>query len=61
VLDGEGVSEIGQLVTPIGPGTALFIPPHAPHRTRNTGSRPLRFLWVFPTDSVGEISYHYDE
>jgi mannose-6-phosphate isomerase-like protein (cupin superfamily) len=61
VLDGEGVSEIDELTTPIGPGTALYIPPAARHRTRNTGSRPLRFVWIFPTDSFGEITYHYDE
>jgi len=28
---------------------------------RNTGTRPLRFVWIFPTDSFGEITYHYDE
>lgn len=61
VVDGEGVSEIGDVVTPIGPGTALWIPPDARHRTRNTGSTPLRFVWIFPTDTFGEITYHYDE
>jgi mannose-6-phosphate isomerase-like protein (cupin superfamily) len=61
VLEGEGVSEIDDLVTPIGPGTALYIPPNARHRTRNTGTGPLRFVWIFPTDSFGEIAYHYDE
>lgn len=61
VLDGEGVSEIGDLVTPVGPGTALYIPPNARHRTRNTGARPLRFVWIFPTDTFGEITYHHDE
>ncbi len=61
VTDGEGVSEVDGVVTPVGPGTALYIPPNARHRTRNTGSRPLRFLWVFPTDTFGEIVYHHDE
>ncbi len=61
VVDGEGVSEIDDVVSPIGPGTALYIPPNARHRTRNTGSRPLRFVWIFPTDTFGEITYHYDE
>ena len=61
VLEGEGVSEIDDVVAAIGPGTALFIPPNARHRTRNTGTRPLRFVWIFPTDSFGEIAYHYDE
>ena len=61
VLEGEGVSEIDDVVAAVGPGTALFIPPNARHRTRNTGPRPLRFVWIFPTDSFGEITYHYDE
>jgi len=61
VLEGDGVSEIDDVTTPVGPGTALFIPPNARHRTRNTGTRPLRFVWIFPTDTFGEITYHYDE
>jgi mannose-6-phosphate isomerase-like protein (cupin superfamily) len=61
IVEGEGVCEIGDVVTPVGPGTALFIPPNARHRTRNTGQDPLRFVWIFPTDSFGEIAYQYDE
>jgi mannose-6-phosphate isomerase-like protein (cupin superfamily) len=61
VLDGEGVSEVDDVTATIGPGTALYIPPNATHRTRNTGPRPLRFVWIFPTDTFGEITYHYDE
>ncbi len=61
VLEGEGQTEIGGAVTAIGPGTALFIPPNAPHRTVNTGTVPLRFVWIFPTDTFEEIEYHYDE
>ena len=61
VVEGEGMTEIGDLRTPVGPGTALYIPPDAPHRTRNTGPGPLRFVWIFPTDTFGEIVYHHDE
>jgi mannose-6-phosphate isomerase-like protein (cupin superfamily) len=61
VVDGEGVAEIDDVTTAIGPGTALYVPPNARHRTRNTGTRPLRFVWIFPTDTFGEIVYRYDE
>ena len=61
VLEGQGVTEIDDVTSPIGPGTALFIPPNARHRTRNTGSTPLRFVWIFPTDTFREITYHFDE
>lgn len=61
VLEGEGRTEIAGVVTLVGPGTALFIPPNATHRTVNTGTIPLRFVWIFPTDTFQEIEYHYDE
>lgn len=61
VLEGEGRTEIEGVVTPVGPGTALYIPPNARHRTVNTGATPLRFVWIFPTDTFQEIQYHYDE
>lgn len=61
VVEGEGVSEVDDVVTPVGPGTALYIPPDARHRTRCTGATPLRFVWIFPTDTFGEITYHHDE
>ena len=60
-LEGEGRTEIDDLSTPVGPGTTLFIPPNAKHRTTNTGTIPLRFVWIFPTDSFQEIEYHWDE
>jgi mannose-6-phosphate isomerase-like protein (cupin superfamily) len=61
VVDGEGLTEIEDVVTPIAPGTALYIPSNARHRTHNTGTRPLRFVWIFPTDTFAEITYHHDE
>jgi mannose-6-phosphate isomerase-like protein (cupin superfamily) len=61
VVEGEGRTEIDGTTAPVGPGTALFIPPNARHRTVNTGPGPLRFVWVFPTDTFREIAYHYDE
>jgi mannose-6-phosphate isomerase-like protein (cupin superfamily) len=61
VIEGEGQTEIAGTVSAVGPGTALFIPPNARHRTVNTGTVPLRFVWIFPTDTFQEIQYHYDE
>lgn len=61
VIEGNGETTIDGTVTTVGPGTALFIPANARHRTVNTGARPLRFVWIFPTDTFEEITYHYDE
>ena len=61
VLEGEGATEIEGQPHPLRPGVSLFIPPNARHRTTNTGQRPLRFLFVFPTDSFEDVVYHFDE
>ncbi len=61
VIEGEGRIEIDGAVSPIGPRAALFIPPNARHRAVNTGTVPLRFVWIFPTNTFQEIQYHYDE
>lgn len=61
VLDGEGLTEIEGVPHRLRAGVSLFIPANARHRTTNTGPSPLRFLFVFPTDSFEEIVYHFDE
>ena len=61
VLEGEGTAEIENIAAHIGPGSALFVPRNAQHRTINTGTVPLRLLFVFPTDTFHEIEYHYAE
>jgi quercetin dioxygenase-like cupin family protein len=61
VLDGEGLTEIEGEPHRLRAGVSLFIPANARHRTTNTGRGPLRFLFVFPTDSFEEITYHFDE
>jgi quercetin dioxygenase-like cupin family protein len=61
VLEGEGLTEIEGEPHQLRDGVSLFIPAGARHRTTNTGPRPLRFLFVFPTDSFEEITYHFDE
>jgi quercetin dioxygenase-like cupin family protein len=61
VLDGEGLAEIEGEHHRLRAGASLFIPPAARHRLTNTGTAPLRFLFVFPTDSFEEVVYHFDE
>ena len=47
VLAGQGVVHLRGGDTPIGPGTAIYLPPQAPHCLENTGPEPLRVLGVF--------------
>ena len=60
-LDGEGLVEIEGEPHRLRAGVSLFIPAGARHRTTNTGPGPLRFLFVFPTDSFEQVVYHFEE
>ncbi len=61
VLEGEGRTEIEGVPHELRAGVSLFIPADARHRTTNTGPGPLRFLFVFPTDSFEQVVYHFEE
>jgi quercetin dioxygenase-like cupin family protein len=60
-LEGEGLVEVEGEPHRLRAGVSLFIPADARHRTTNTGPGPLRFLFVFPTDSFEEVVYHFEE
>jgi mannose-6-phosphate isomerase-like protein (cupin superfamily) len=47
VIDGEGTLHFGGQETPIGPGSAVHLPPLAEHSLENTGKGSMRVLGVF--------------
>jgi mannose-6-phosphate isomerase-like protein (cupin superfamily) len=47
VIDGEGTLHLGGRETPIGPGSAMHLPPLAEHCLENTGKGSMRVLGVF--------------
>ena len=57
ILEGKGGVTIDGRELAVRRGTAVFIPGGAAHGTRNTGTDPLRFLYVFPADSFEKINY----
>ena len=59
VIEGTGVVTIEGMDHNVSAGTALFIPGDAEHGVRNPGTAPLRFVYVFPSDSFGEIEYRF--
>jgi quercetin dioxygenase-like cupin family protein len=61
VVSGQGLAEVEGVPHVLRPGVSLFIPGDARHRATNTAPSPLRFLFVFPTDSFEEVTYHFDE
>jgi mannose-6-phosphate isomerase-like protein (cupin superfamily) len=46
ILAGEGIMHIDEETAPVGPGQAIYIPPHALQCIHNTGSADLRFLCI---------------
>ncbi len=44
VLAGRGILTLGEETAAVAAGDTVCIPPGTPHRIRNTGSAPLRFL-----------------
>lgn len=47
VLAGSGYVEIDGIRYPIEPGSLVFTPSEAPHRTASTGNDPLVIAWVY--------------
>ncbi len=44
ILAGQGEMSIDGETSPVEPGDAVYIPPHARQHLRNTGDRPLVFI-----------------
>ena len=61
ILSGEGFVHIEGRDYPVRPGATVFIPGNAWHAAHNTGSEPLRLLYVFGVSSFDEVEYHFAE
>jgi mannose-6-phosphate isomerase-like protein (cupin superfamily) len=61
VLEGTGSVTIDGQMRPVKTGSAVFIPDNAAHSCENTGASVLRFAYVFPANSFGEVAYVFDE
>jgi mannose-6-phosphate isomerase-like protein (cupin superfamily) len=57
VLSGEGSVHLDGVEHPLRAGTSVFIPGNTWHGARNTGSEPLRLLYVFAADSFADVQY----
>ena len=57
ILEGTGSVRVGGEGWPVERGTAVFIPGNAVHSCENTGASDLRFAYVFPAGSFGEVEY----
>ena len=52
VLEGSGVCEIDGVVRPVAPFDTTLIPPGVVHCFRNTGSTPMKIMWVYASTNV---------
>ena len=59
VLDGEGALTVDGEDLPVTAGMAAYIPGNSEHGIRNTGTRPMRFFYVFAVASFDEIEYRF--
>ncbi|MEO0987417.1 MAG: cupin domain-containing protein [Cyanobacteria bacterium J06639_14] len=46
ILSGQGEMHIDSEVCPVGPGDAIYIPPHARQFIHNTGQEPIVFICI---------------
>ncbi|CAG8116409.1 unnamed protein product [Penicillium salamii] len=61
VLDGVGEVTIDGVKSMVSAGSTVFIPSDAEHGIVNTGSLPLRWFYVFPTGSFGNVVYRFSK
>ena len=59
VLAGEGLVWVDGQEFPVRSGSTLFIPGSAEHALHNSGSVPLRLLYVFPAEAFHEVEYEF--
>lgn len=56
---GKGMMRIDGKETEVEEGAAVFIPGDAEHSIRNIGEGPLKFFYVFATDSFEDVVYRF--
>lgn len=46
IVSGVGQMTVAGEIYPVSPGTAVYIPPEAPHATRKTGPDPVKLVYA---------------
>ena len=59
VLSGHGVCVVDGDEASVGPGSAVYVPPGAKHKLRNSGSESLQFVFIFFPLGEGLCSSEY--
>ncbi|KAJ5328610.1 hypothetical protein N7452_009000 [Penicillium brevicompactum] len=61
ILEGEGEVAIDGVASKVSAGSTVFIPSDAEHGIVNTGSSNLKWFYVFPTGSFGDVVYRFSK
>lgn len=61
LLEGEGEVEMDGIITPLVAYDSTYITAGVVHSFRNTGTKPMRILWVYNTDRVTRTFKDSDE
>jgi mannose-6-phosphate isomerase-like protein (cupin superfamily) len=59
IIEGQGVVQIDNKQSRVQAGSVVFIPGDAEHAIWNAGEGPLRWFYVFPTDSFEDVIYRF--
>ncbi|KAI4729879.1 RmlC-like cupin [Aureobasidium sp. EXF-10728] len=61
IISGKAEVTVDGNVHAVTGGSTVFIPGDAEHGIRNTGEQELKWFYVFPTASFGNIEYRFSE
>ncbi|CAC9889110.1 unnamed protein product [Aureobasidium pullulans] len=61
IISGKGEVTVDGKVHAVTGGSTVFIPGDAEHGIKNTGEQELKWFYVFPTASFGDVEYKFSE
>ncbi|KAH8692184.1 RmlC-like cupin domain-containing protein [Talaromyces proteolyticus] len=61
IIEGSGHVLIDGETYRVSKGSTVFIPSDAEHGVINSGQQPLKWFYVFPTDSFEDIVYRFSK
>ncbi|MBT3532805.1 MAG: cupin domain-containing protein [Rhodospirillaceae bacterium] len=60
IREGTGEVLIDGKKQNVRPNSIIYIPENHVHGIENIGTTPLTLMWVFPTDTWGEVEYLFE-
>ncbi|KAJ5084442.1 Cupin 2 conserved barrel [Penicillium alfredii] len=61
IVQGDGEVTIDGRRWTVTAGSTVYIPPNSEHEIANTGTADLRWFYVFPTSSFGDVVYRFSK